>query len=160
MTQLSDTINRHVQEALTKEGFDPRALAPKVWEELDEDSRSVLGIEGIIRRMKQAAKVLTSDALQRLGSKQIELPFRIDGAVVVDVEDRRIRLTESLNQLEFARAIEIRKKQIKDDQAQLKEWESAERIARPYWRDHPDWTFGQCVKAIAKDFRAKNRRAA
>lgn len=160
MTQLSDTITRHVQEALNKDGFEPRLIAPKVWEELDEESRAVCGIAEIIRRMKGTARTLTAKAFEQVGSKQIELPFRLDGAVAIDTDSHKIRLTESLSQIEFKRAIEIRRKQIKDDQANLKEWENAEQLARPYWNKHPDWSFGQCVKAISRDMKKGKGRAA
>ena len=159
MSQLSDTINRHVQEALNKDGFEPRRIAPKVWEELDEESRATVGIAEIIRRMKQTAKTLTADAFAVTKSDQIELPFRLDGAVSMDLERRTIRLTESLTQLEFNRAIEIRKQQIAYDQAQLEEWISAGKLARPYWKKHPDWRFGDCVQAIAADLREKRGAA-
>lgn len=66
-------------------------------------------------------------------SSQIELPFKLSGAVAVDVDARKIKLTEALSQMEFKRVMEIRRKQIKDDQAQLKEWENAESLADPYW---------------------------
>lgn len=159
MTQLSDTINRVVQEALTKDGFEPRILAPKVWEELDDESRAQCGIAEIIRRMKQSAKSLTQNAFASVGSAQIEMPFRLDGAVAIDIDDRKIRLTESLQQAEFRRAIDIRRKQIKDDEAALQEWIVAERMATPYWAKHPKWTFGQCVTAISRDMRAKARKS-
>lgn len=160
MTQLSDTINRVVQEALTKDGFEPRLLAPKVWEELDEDNRKACGLAEIIRRMKQAAATLAQNSIARLSTSQIELPFKLSGAVAIDVDARKIKLTEALSQMEFNRAMEIRRKQIKDDQAQLKEWETAGRMAAPYWRDHPDWTFGQCVRAMSKEVKGKKRVAA
>lgn len=158
MTQLSNIINRVVQEALTKEGFEPRLLAPSVWEELDEENRKACGLAEIVRKMKSAANTLAQDSISRLASSQIELPFKLSGAVAIDVEARKIKLTEALSQMEFKRAMEIRRKQIKDDQAQLKEWEDAESLANPYWRKHPDWTFGQCVKAMSKDMRAAKKK--
>lgn len=66
-----------------------------------------------------------------------------------------MKLTAALTQFEFRRAIEIRRTQIKNDRASLKEWETAEKMAAAYWREHPDWTFGQCAKAIASDLKDK-----
>jgi hypothetical protein len=151
MSQLSDTIAKHVQASLNKDGFEPRLIAPRVWEELTDEDRKQCGLAEIIRRMKQAAKTLTANAFAVIKSDQIEMPFKIDGAVAIDIEGNTIRLTESLSQFEFRRAIDIRRKQIKEDQKSLKEWESAEKLARPYWQDHPDWTFGNCLKQFARD---------
>ena len=159
MSHLSDTITKYVEEALNKDGFEPRLIAPRVWEELDEDERKKCGLAEIIRRMKQTSRILTANAFSVAKSGQIALPFNIDGAVAMDIEGNTIRLTESLSQLEFRRAIEIRRKQIKDDQRQLKEWESAERMAAPYWRQHGEWTFGQCVRQFARDQRGAPRRS-
>ncbi|HAU75922.1 MAG TPA: hypothetical protein DCW88_10440 [Agrobacterium sp.] len=158
MSHLSDTITKHVQESLNKDGFHPRLIAPRIWEELDAEEQKKCGLAEIVRRMKTTARTLTNNAFAVVRSGQIELPFKIDGAVAMDIEGNTIRLTESLSQLEFRRAIEIRRKQIKDDVKQLKEWESAERMASPYWRDHSEWTFGQCVRQFARDQRGQPRR--
>lgn len=158
MSHLSDTITKHVQEALNKDGFEPRLIAPRVWEELDTDEQKKCGLAEIVRRMKATSRQLTNDAFAVARSGQIQLPFKIDGAVAMDIEGNTIRLTESLSQLEFRRAVEIRRKQIKDDQKALKEWEAAERMASPYWKDHSEWSFGQCVRQFARDQRQTKRK--
>lgn len=159
MSHLSDTITKHVQEAMNKKGFEPRMIAPRIWEELEEEDRRQCGLVEIIRRMKATAKSLTADAFAIIRSEQLEMPFKIDGAVSMDIEGNTIRLTESLGQLEFRRAIEIRRKQIKDDERALREWESAEKLALPYWRDHADWTFGQCLRQFANDQRGARKKS-
>lgn len=158
MSHLSDTITKHVQEAMNKNGFEPRLVAPRIWEELEDEDRKQCGLAEIIRRMKATAKSLTADAFAVIRSEQLEMPFKIDGAVSMDIEGNTIRLTESLSQLEFHRAIEIRRKQIKDDERALKEWESAEKLVLPYWRDHADWTFGQCLRQFASDQRNTRKK--
>jgi hypothetical protein len=160
MSQLSNLVNQEVSNALSSDGFDAPTLALKVWEKLDNKSRRTCGVAELIRRMKRAAVNLTKDTFKISGSQQIELPFEIDGAVSIDLDVRKIRLTESLSQIEFARAIEIRREQIRHDRIALEAWETAAKSVSPYWQSHPDWTFGQCVKALSEGSIKKTRSAA
>lgn len=66
------------------------------------------------------------------------------------VEESALMPTRGLSRNQFIRAIEIREKQIKDDQARLSEWKSALKMADRFWKRNPEWTFGQCLDAIMK----------
>lgn len=151
MSQLSTVINKTVHEALKEDGFEPRKLASKVWEQLDDENRQACGLSEIIRRMKAAAKTITKDVFSLTGENQIQLPFQIDGVVSLDIESRTIRRTESLTLPEFKRAMTIRKKQVKDNRKSLRGYEQALKAMMPYWEKNPDWTLGQCAAALGED---------
>lgn len=151
MSQISEIIHKAIDEA--GEGFDARVLAPRVWAQLDEESRMSIGLSEIVKRLKQAADSIWRAAERKEASAQAEMPFDLPGAVPMDVEGRRIRKTATLLQAEFRRAGDIRAAQIEADRKALREWRDAEAAASPYWRDHPDWTFGQCMDALIADQR-------
>ena len=155
MSHLSNTINQTVEAALSRDGFEPRKLAPVIWEQLDEESRASCGHAELIRRMKTAAKELTKDTLFEQLSEQAELPFVIDGAVSLGGEKRMIKRTSSLTKFEFGLALKDRKKQLKADTNALKSWTTASKSLAPYWEKHPDWTVGQCTEALAKEIASK-----
>lgn len=157
MSQLSDAINRAVEEAMSKDGFDATVIAPDIWDGLDEQSRKQVGVQELIRRLKAAANSMAKRALIAMSAAQGELPFNLPGAVAMDVEGRKIKMTRSLLQHEFERAIAIRRKQLKDDEAVLEEFEAANRAFRPHWQQNPEWTAGQCLDAI---MRSRTGRAA
>lgn len=148
MSQLSDAINKAVETAMSADGFDATVLAPKVWEDLDEESKKTVGIQELVRRLKAAADSMAKRAVKAMVSAQGELPFNLPGAVSMDLEGRKVKLTRNLSQHEFERAIGIRKKQLADDEAVLKEFEAANRAFRPHWTRNPSWTAGQCLDAI------------
>lgn len=160
MTQLSDAINKHAKAALDDVGFDAREVAPKVWADLDDESRMTVGLAEIVRRLKAASQSLTKEAFVVKDDPQFQLPFQIDGAVSLDIDHRLIRRTASLTQQEFRRAIEVRRQQIAHDQRSMREWESAGRAVQPYWRRHPKWTFGRCIEELVKESTSKERAGA
>ena len=148
MSRLSDAINKTVEAEMTDEGFDASLVAPALWETLDEESQKSVGIEGLTKRLKSAADKIARRAIKTMSSSQGELPFNFPGAVAMDTDGRRIKLTMKLREVEFRRAIEIRRKQLHDDEKVLKEFEAAAKAFAPYWKSHPDWTVEQCVNAI------------
>jgi len=125
-----------------------KSIASNRYEDVDEDGQYILGVEGLAKRIRDAAKSLKLKAASLTGAQQEMLPFDLPGAVPMDIDGATIRPTRDLSRDEFARAIEIRQQQIVHDTARLKEWRDALAAADRYWSRFPDWTFGQCLDAI------------
>ena len=149
MSQLSETINKAVELAMSSDGFDATELAPQVWDDLDGDSQKICGIGDVTRRLKDAANKFAKREAKALASAQMDLPFKnLPGVVALDLEGRKIKPTLSLKQIEFERARAIRKKQLEDDKRILDDFDAFEVAARPHWLKHPDWNVGQVIDAI------------
>ena len=84
--------------------------------------------------------------------KQFGFSFMLlPGAVAVDDDETKVKLTLSLSRIEFRKAIDVRRKREKSIGEVASEMELAEKVAAPYWDRHPDWTFGQCIEQAEKD---------
>ena len=146
--RLSDVVTEIVDCVHAGEVINARIAAVAKWEDIDEDGQYLAGIEGLVARVNTKARALSAVATARRSEAQQELPFRLPSVVAMDTEESVLMPTRGLSRNQFIRAIEIREKQIKDDQARLSEWKTALKAADRFWRTNPDWSFGDCLDAI------------
>jgi hypothetical protein len=152
MTAYSNIINKTVEAAMSGEGFNARTLAPTVYGKISRDDRKRTSMATITKDLREAANALAKVALKARDEKQLGFNFLLlPGAVSVDDEGTKIKLTLSLSRFEFRKAVESRRKKEHAIGEVAFEMETAEKVAAPYWDQHPDWTFGQCLEQAAKD---------
>ena len=152
MTAYSNIINKTVEAAMSGEGFNARTLAPTVYGKISRDDRKRTSMATITKDLREAANALAKVALKARDEKQLGFNFLLlPGAVSVDDEGTKIKLTLSLSRFEFRKAVESRRKKEHSIGEVAFEMETAEKVAAPYWDQHPDWTFGQCLEQAAKD---------
>lgn len=145
------TASIALDEALEHGDVDLNSLASLVWDGMEDQERQYAAVSGIVQRLRSAARA----KLFSLRNFRMSWPFNLPYASSVSHGEARLKLTENLSRDEFRRAIEIRRKQIEEDQKSLREWEAADRLAAPFWRGHAEWTFGECMMALAREIRAK-----
>jgi hypothetical protein len=146
--RLSDVVTEIVDGALAGEIVNARQAAVDRWDDIDTDGQYLAGIEGVVARVSSKARSLRVSAAVRHSKAQQELPFRLPAVVAMDTEESVLLPTRGLTRGQFIRAIEIREKQIKDDQSRLREWKRALKAADLFWSKNPDWSFGECLDAI------------
>lgn len=152
MTAYSEIINKTVEAAMSADGFDPAVHAPKVFRLIGKEDRERTSIATIARDLKSAANEIAKRAIRQQETAQMAFGFfRLPGAVALDLEGRKIKFTRSLSQMEFQRAAKIRVDHHKASGEAIKEFNAAEEAVRPYWRQHPEWTFGQCLDQLVTD---------
>ncbi len=146
--RLSDVVTEIVDCVHAGEVINARQAAVEKWDDIDDDGQYLAGIEGLVARVNSKARSLSAVSAQKRSEAQQELPFRLPAVVAMDTDESVLMPTRGLSRNQFVRAIEIREKQIKDDQARLSEWKTALKAADRFWRRHPHWTFGECLDAI------------
>jgi hypothetical protein len=152
MTAYSNVVNKEVEAAISGTGFDARALAPKVYEKISRFDRKRTSIATITKDLREAANDFAKTAMKAHAEKQMGFNFlKIPGAVAVDDDGSKIKLTLSLSEIEYRKSVERRRSRQSAIGEVADEMEVAEAIAKPYWAAHPDWTFGQCLEQAAKD---------
>ena len=152
MTAYSAIINRTVEEAMSADGFDATALAPKVFKKIGKSDRERTSIATITRDLKDAANNIAKRAVKQHETAQIAFQFfPLPGAVALDLEGHKIKFTRSLSRMEFKRAKAIRKDHHLAAGEAVKVFEDAEKAFNPYWDQHPDWNAGQCMDQLVED---------
>lgn len=152
MTAYSNAINKAVETALAGDGFNARALAPTVYDRISRVDRKRTSIATITRDLREAANAMAKSAMKAHDDKQFGFSFLLlPGAVAVDDDETKVKLTLSLSRVEFRKAIDVRRKRERSMGEVASEMELAEKVAAPYWDHHPDWTFGQCIEQAEKD---------
>lgn len=152
MTAYSNIINKSVETAISGDGFDARALAPKVYEKISREDRKRTSIATITKDLREAANDFAKSAMKTHTERQMGFNFlKIPGAVSVDDDGSKVKLTLSLSRLEFRKSVERRRKKQSSIEEIADEMELAESVANPYWDKHPEWTFGQCLDQAARD---------
>lgn len=146
--RLNDVVLEIIDLLKAGQSINVRQCVVDKWDEIDDDGVYLSSVDGVCAKVSSRARSLLSAAAKKRSEAQPDLPFRLPVAVAMDIEGIELKPTRNLNQAEFDRAIEIREKQIDDDKARLSEWRAARTAARKFWRQHPDWTFGQCLDAI------------
>lgn len=146
--RLSDAVNEIVEQAISGEVVNTRQAVVGAWDDVDEDGQYLAGIEGMCARVHGKTRSLLVATASRRSEAQQELPFSLPAVVAMDTDGHELRPTRGLTRSQFLRAIDIRKKQIKDDQARLREWERAMKAADRFWSKNPEWSFGDCLDAI------------
>lgn len=146
--RLNDVVSEIITDVISGKAINKRRAAVDRWDDIDADGKYLAGIDGVVTRIDGRARSLRLKAVQNAGSAQAELPFQLPVAVAMDIEGTTLVATRRLSRAEFARAIEIRRRQIAHDSAALREWRQALRQADRFWADHPCWSFGQCLDAI------------
>lgn len=159
MTAYSNIINKTVSDAMDSDGFDAAVEAPKVYKKISKTDRERTSIATITRDLKDAASAIAKRAIKEHEAAQKAFEFfDLPGAVSLDIEGRKIKLTRSLSRIEFQRAGRIRKDHHAALGVAVEQFEKAERALGPYWDHHPDWTAGQCMDQLVAD-RAKGSAA-
>jgi hypothetical protein len=152
MTAYSNVINKVVETAISGEGFNARTLAPKVYDKIGREDRKRTSIATITRDLRDAANDFAKTAMKAHSEKQIGFNFlKLPGAVAVDDEGSKVKLTMSLSQMEFRKSVERRRSKQTAIGQVADEMELAESVAAPYWKLHPEWTFGRCIEQAEKD---------
>lgn len=152
MTAYSNIINKAVEGALSQSGFNARELAPTVYSKISGNDRKRTSLATIAKDLREAANSFAKSAMKELAEKQLGFSFlQLPGAIAVDDDGSKIKLTLSLSRLEVRKSIERRQTKHSSTGAILGEMEHAEQIATPYWNQHPEWTFGQCLQQAAAD---------
>jgi hypothetical protein len=126
------------------------AACARAKQEIDDEDRESLIDEALAGRIKQAAQ-RGKTAARAQTYEQGSFPFeKLRRAHAIDTDERVVVTTTEMTQMQFKRAIEIREKQVADDQAYLKELTNAYMAVRPIWDEHPEWTFGQCCNEMIR----------
>lgn len=146
--RLNDVVAEIVGHVLAGRTINKRQAAVDRWDDIDAEGRYLAGIDGVVARIESRARALKVRTGKTVYAAQPDLPFELPAAVAMDLEGQTLRATRGLSRAEFVRAIEIRRQQIAQDSAALREWRQALRQADRIWARHPDWSFGQCLDAI------------
>lgn len=149
--RLNDAVADIVDRALAGEIVNTRQAAVEAWDDIDADGQYLAGIDGFCSRIAKKTRSLSVSTAVRRSEAQQELPFSLPAVVAMDTEGHVLLSTRGLSRREFLRAIEIREKQIKDDQSRLREWKRALTAADLFWTKRPDWSFGECLDAIMNE---------
>ena len=153
--RLNDVVAEIVADVIGGRPVNKRQAAVERWDDIDADGQYIAGIDGLVARINDRARSLRVRADGKNDALQPQLPFQLPAAVAMDLEEATLLATRTLSREQFVRAIEIRRKQIANDQLALREWRQALRQADRFWAAHPDWSFGRCLDAIlAADTRA------
>ena len=148
--RLNDVVFDVIEAVRQGAVLNKRQAAVDRWDEIDAEGQYLAGIEGFIARIDAKARQTRVQTAHRAGDDQPPLPFALPAAVSMDLEGQTLRATRGLSRAEFVRAIEIRRQQIAQDSAALREWRMALQQADSFWARHPDWSFGQCLDAIMR----------
>ena len=103
--------------------------------------------DGLSRQIKtQYTKEI--DAVSKEQSGQSSLPFdRVRRAYALDLNGRELKETEHMVRIEWQRIRAIRRQQIVNDMAHLKDLDDADLLLAPLWDANPALTYGE-VKAL------------
>jgi len=146
--RLNDVVAEIIGAVIAGRAINKRQAAVNRWDDIDADGQYLAGIDGVVARIDTRARRLKLRAEQAATPAQAELPFSLPVAVAMDLDGTTLVSTRQLTRAEFARAIEIRHRQIANDSAALREWREALRQANQFWAANPDWSFGDCLDAI------------
>lgn len=146
--RLNDVVAGIIGDVIAGRAVNKRAAAVDRWDDIDADGQYIAGIDGVVARIDRRARALQVKAGKSAGAAQAELPFQLPAAVAMDLDGTVLVATRNLSRAEFARAIDIRRRQISHDRHALREWQQALNQADRFWTDNPDWSFGQCLDAI------------
>lgn len=151
MSRLNDVLSEAVEAKRSYDGsVDLHDAYKMVDGTFERDDEVILIKEASLIRMKDIASRGRS-AILKQSAGQGEFPFpNIRRGHAIDTNGHRIKNTESMLEVEFARLIEIREEQIKNDQAYLDDLRDAFNACKPYWREHPAWTFGRVCEEMMR----------
>jgi hypothetical protein len=124
---------------------------------LTGDSGRVDAIKGLCaetgwRRGKQAGDRARGDALaDAINGGGAHRVFGVHEQYALDLEERSIKLTDEMVELEFLRLIGVRKASVERDLAHIAVLEDAHKALRPYWRRDPALTFKEATGLYLRD---------
>ena len=145
---LNEVVTDIIAGVVAGKSINKRDAAIARWDDIDPDGQYIAGIDGVVLRIDHRARALRVRTEKSNDNAQIKLPFELPAAVAMDIEGTTMLSTRELSRKQFVRAIAIRKGQIANDRAALREWQSALKQADQFWSENPDWTFGTCLDAI------------
>jgi hypothetical protein len=149
--RLNDVVASIVGDVISGRAINKRQAAIDNWYDIDADGQYLAGIDGVVARIDRRARALQVKAERTADDSQPALPFQLPAAVAMDLEGTTLIATRVLSREEFVRAMEIRRKQIVNDNRALREWKQALQQADRFWAEHPSWSFGQCLDAIMRE---------
>jgi hypothetical protein len=153
MSRLSDLITDAVESARVNGAVIVHNVASSIIEKLDPADRDQITFEGLCRRIKAAAERGRAEVLASAG-KQAELPFNLPRSYAIDINDRTVKLTRELTEIEVRRVIAIRESSIAADLKSVAEIKRAYDAVKPIWRDQPGLLFGDVLDMAAKSEQA------
>jgi hypothetical protein len=152
MSRLSEKVHDAVQAHVDGGVYDRHGAIQEVKASLEDEDREILIDEALAVRVKNAC-VNGKKSTERGGAAPAQLTMFPDLHVgyPLDHDGRQIKQTDALSRIEFRRIIEIRREQIKRDEAHLQSLMQAEATVSPLWDRYPDKTFGEiCSLYMAK----------
>jgi hypothetical protein len=151
MSRLSDVIAQVIEDQLTTEGtIVPARAAISALAMLEGDDIELLASAELRRKFKEAM-VLARRSAGKANKAQSSFPFPdIRLAHALDIENRIIKLTSEMTEIEFNRVIDIRVKSIRDDTAYLDKLLQARDELAPIWKAQPDLTFAQACEVFVQ----------
>jgi len=152
MSRLTETMHeiadRHFE---LRNCLNVHEAARELMQQADEEEREQFAFSEVCRRFK-AISCRARAAAKDDTETQADLPFsELRKAYAIDLDDRIIRPTEQLTQLEFRRIIEIREQQVIADRKHLEELKRVYSSLSPYWDRNPDWTLANVAMLYVGD---------
>jgi hypothetical protein len=143
---LSDIIGRVIElHDVPGRGINRQAAIEAAVPLVMEDAE-VLGQvvrDGIGKRIKDMATKRRRAAQSEDGEPNMPTLFGdLRVRYPLDDTERVIKRTEDLTRIELRHCIQVRRAQVKADEAHLKAMEDAERAVAPFWDANPGLTFG------------------
>ncbi|WP_038384986.1 hypothetical protein [Bradyrhizobium elkanii] len=150
MSRLSEKVHDAVAAHIDGGVYDRHGAIQTVRAALEDDDRAILIDEALAIRVKNACVNSKKSAVaQAAVPAQIVMFPDLHGGYPIDGDGTRVKQTVALSRIELRRVIEIRRAQIKKDQAHLALLEQAETTVGPLWDIHPDMTFGEICELYA-----------
>jgi hypothetical protein len=151
MSRLSEVMSEVIEQQLTSSGtIVPAQAALAAMSMLDEDDIGLLASAELRRRFNGAMNTARRSIANSFKA-QTSFPFPdIRLAHPLDIDNRVIKLTSEMSEMEFNRVIEIRVKSIADDTAYLDKLTQARDELAPIWKAQPDLTFSEACEVFQR----------
>jgi hypothetical protein len=151
MSRLTEVMAEVIEQQLTAAGtIVPAQAASAALSMLDDDDIGLLASAELRRKFK-AAMGQARESIANAVKAQTSFPFPdIRLAHSIDIDNRVIKLTSEMSEIEFNRVIDIRVKSIADDTAYLDKLLQARDELAPIWRAQPDLTFAEACEVFSR----------
>ena len=145
--EVRTIIRSAIESRLGDEVIDVKVLSADIFAELSKDVELVksLGEEALRSRIEKELRTYTAERkMSEFGTQGDLFGYEIQ-AYYADDHGKWVR-TDKLKQLEFNNVCARYEKQLSGLQSHVKELNELKQLCKPIWRDHPDFTVGECVK--------------
>ena len=147
--EIKTLIRSAIESRLGDDVIDVKVLSNDIFKELSQDSEHVLslGQEALRSRIEKELRNYTAESKMRdFGSQGDLFGYEIQ-AYYADDHGRWIR-TDRLKQIEFKKVCRRYQKQLTGLQAHVAELNYLNQSCEPIWRDHPEFTLGECINYL------------